>query len=252
MRGLVLLLMSLAPTVAFAQAGVSEADDEEARTLFDAGVMAFQNGRFDRALTYFEQAYALSRRTQLLFNIANVEERLRRDESALQHFREYVEAHPDADNAGFARSRIEAIEARLAEGGGDGEQVDRVDPDPPSEGASGGDSAPGIVLLSVGGALLLGAGGTLAWTIVTDDLVSQCNAIIAGGGMCLNGPSVVAERDAALGVTIGLAALGVAGLVTGAILLANAGGGRAEGGDAASGSVACVATPLGVGCAGRF
>src|SRR5688572_10540522 len=109
-----LLALGLA-TAAHAQ--TNSASDEEARSLFQAGEVAFEQGQFERALEHFTRAYELSPRPELLFNIGNVQERLDHDREALQAFERFVAARGDSPNAGFARARIQALQASIAAGG---------------------------------------------------------------------------------------------------------------------------------------
>ncbi|MCX7807199.1 MAG: tetratricopeptide repeat protein, partial [Deltaproteobacteria bacterium] len=75
-----------------------EAKDQEARALFQAGQVAFEDGRFEDALQYFRRSYELSGRPALLYNIGLAADRLRRDEEALSAFERYLAEVPDARN----------------------------------------------------------------------------------------------------------------------------------------------------------
>lgn len=55
----------------------SDAVDQEARGLFEAGRAAFSDGRFDDALRYFRESFELSGRVELLYNIGTAADRLR-------------------------------------------------------------------------------------------------------------------------------------------------------------------------------
>lgn len=98
-----ILLLLLSASTASAQ------DETEARRLFEQGAVAFEGGRFEDALTSFRESYALSGRSELLYNIAVSLDRLRRDREAIDAFRRYLDAVPDTD----ARSEIEARIAAL-------------------------------------------------------------------------------------------------------------------------------------------
>ncbi|HEY6881912.1 MAG TPA: tetratricopeptide repeat protein [Polyangiales bacterium] len=80
--------------------------DEEARSLFVLGRTAFEEGRFDVALQEFEASHALSRKPELLYNIAQCHDRLRHDQDAIAAFERYLADAPEAENR-------PAIEARL-------------------------------------------------------------------------------------------------------------------------------------------
>jgi tetratricopeptide (TPR) repeat protein len=87
--------------------------DQEARSLFEAGTYAMQEGRYEDALGYFERAYELSGRAPLLFNIGNMAERLRRDQQALEAYREYLRLAPAASNRTEVERRIEILEGSV-------------------------------------------------------------------------------------------------------------------------------------------
>lgn len=85
--------------------------DEEARRLFEAARLAFQDGRFEDALRSFRRAYELSDRPGLLYNIGTAADRLRHDEEAIEAFEEYLEQAPDAPNRGEVERRLEVLRA---------------------------------------------------------------------------------------------------------------------------------------------
>jgi hypothetical protein len=83
--------------------------DAEARGLFEAGRAAFDQGRYQDALGYFDRSYQLSRRPQLLYNIGQVHDRLRHDDEALQALTQYLKQVPGATNREEVEHRIEAL-----------------------------------------------------------------------------------------------------------------------------------------------
>jgi tetratricopeptide (TPR) repeat protein len=97
----------------------SAARDAEGRGLFEAGRAAFTDGRYEDALEYFDRAYALSHRSQLLYNIGSANDRLRRDEAALAAFEQYVRELPTAPNVREVEARIRVLRASV-----------EADPDP--------------------------------------------------------------------------------------------------------------------------
>lgn len=225
------------------------ARDEEARQYFEAGRAAYTAGDFVRALEQFERAYELSQRELLLFNIANAHDRLRHDQEALVYFQRFLDAVPTGENADFARARVAALSESSAPTPLEPPEpseptTDRStenDESPPVSSAAGaGDPIPGIAFLAAGGALFVGGIGTLVWAVDRNSAIDACNDV-----GCLNGPTLVAERDAAVATTVTLGVLGAAGLVTGAVLLV-----LSE--DTGSASVACAPSFTGLGCTGRF
>lgn len=272
-----LVLVSTATAPAFAQS--RSEDDDEAHALFEAGQVAYQHGELRRALDYFQRAYELSPHPALLFNIGSTQDRLRMDEEALANLRRFLELDPDNAQAEFVRGRIRDLEAAIAErqrsnvassGGGSSADVESTGTDDAHEapdaheasdahddtaveldssGTASRESAdplPAIILLSAGGALTLGAVGTLVWWLDADGRVSECNDV-----GCTNGASIVSERDAAIGLTIGLGVVGLAGLAVGTILAVGLGGADDEA-DAQAATAVCAPTLGGLACAGRF
>jgi tetratricopeptide (TPR) repeat protein len=98
----------------------SEADNRatrieaEARTLFEAGRMAFADGRFEDALNSFERAHQLADRPILLFNIGTSFDRLQRKREAIEAFEGYLEHVPDAHNRGEVESRLISLRDAVA------------------------------------------------------------------------------------------------------------------------------------------
>jgi tetratricopeptide (TPR) repeat protein len=96
-----------------ASAAPHAADDQEARDLFKLGKQAFDEGRYERALKYFKDAYDLSHRAALLSNIGTVLDRLRRDGEALEAYKSYLAQVPDAANRGLIEERVRVIEGAM-------------------------------------------------------------------------------------------------------------------------------------------
>jgi len=135
--------------------------DDEARQLFEAGDVAYQNGRFDRAYEYFSQSYELSNRALILYNMGLSAELARRDEDALAAYRGYLAAVPDSEVHARVRTRVEVLEARVESGEASG------DADPPAASADGGGasaSTGGGGSDGLGGWLLFGGGLAVAIT----------------------------------------------------------------------------------------
>jgi len=103
---------SLAPACASAQRRV-DPRERRARELFEQGEAAYEEGRYDEAIAAFEQAYGLSARPLLLYNIANAQERLGLLREALDNLRYYLEDAPDDERPVIER-RIRGLEDRVA------------------------------------------------------------------------------------------------------------------------------------------
>ena len=91
------------------------AADDEARFLFEAASRAFADARYGDALARFREAYALSHRPVLLFNIGQAADRLRLDTDALAAFEAYLDALPEAPNRREVEVRVAALRRALAE-----------------------------------------------------------------------------------------------------------------------------------------
>lgn len=88
--------------------------DTHAREAFDAGRAALDAGRPEDALMSFREAYRLSGRPELLYNIGLVEDRLRHDRPARDAFRGYLDAVPDAANRASVEDRLRVLEDEIA------------------------------------------------------------------------------------------------------------------------------------------
>lgn len=108
--GALILLLSLFGGSAFAV----EDDDARARELFQNGAVLYDEGRYEEAVLAFEEAYRLSARPALLFNIANALERLGRWQEALDVLSRY-RAYARVDERETLDRRIVNLERRIAE-----------------------------------------------------------------------------------------------------------------------------------------
>lgn len=139
---------------AAAQDREDAAADEEARMRFEAGNLAYQQGRYESALNDFRQAYELSQRPALLFNIGAAAQNLRRDQEALDAFEAYLRELPTAQNRAAVEARIAILRRALDEEAR--EPDEREEPsEAPAAAASTSPSALSIGLLAGGGTLAL-------------------------------------------------------------------------------------------------
>lgn len=113
-----LVVLCLAPVAlaqpATAQPPEADAREEAARDFFARGSEAYDAGEFAVAMRYFREAYELSGRPELLFNMGAAADRLRHDEEALDYYRQFLAAMPESPHRSNVRARIEAIEAARA------------------------------------------------------------------------------------------------------------------------------------------
>jgi hypothetical protein len=106
MRGAVVALMLLLGTAAGAD------DLEKARAYFQAGVDAYDSGRYEVAMREFQHSHALSHNAALYFNMAACEEHLNHYQAAGLLLRQYLIERPDADDRSKVEARIKVLETR--------------------------------------------------------------------------------------------------------------------------------------------
>jgi tetratricopeptide (TPR) repeat protein len=106
---LTLVLLATAPAFA------DDKRDAEAKALFQAGREAFDGGRYEAALARWQEAYDLSGRATLLYNLGLAADRLRQDDKALASFKAYLDKVPQAENRAEVEGRISALEKAKAE-----------------------------------------------------------------------------------------------------------------------------------------
>lgn len=188
LASLSLASLSFAPC-ASAQDDVGPADgqaDEAARLTFELARQAFVAGDYETALQRFRQAYNLSARPGLLYNIAQTLDRLRRDEETVAALREYLEALPDSPNRAEVEARIRVLEDSLARAQTQQQQNQQQqqqqdqqqEPRPETPPPGGNDLAilhPAFFIAAAGLALV--GGGLAIWTgLETMSLNDQYNA----------------------------------------------------------------------------
>lgn len=227
---------SFLPLHARAQARGS---DEEARALFHAATVAFDEGRYESALEYFERSYALSRRPELLYNVGVTAERLRRDTRALEAFRRFLVELPNTPQRGAVEARIAILERAVAaqpqnEPRARTEAAPEPEPEPvalaPAEPAAGGQPEPaadlgGPIALAASGGVLVIAGAILVG-VAAGDVAAVENA---PRGITWAEVEGAYGRSEALSIAGGVGlGVGVALAAGGLIWLAMPGGGSAE------------------------
>jgi hypothetical protein len=87
-------------------------DVDKARAYFEAGVDAYDQGKYEVALREFQHAHALSHNPVLYFNMAACEEHLNHYSAAALLLRQYVIEKPNADDRSKVESRIKVMEER--------------------------------------------------------------------------------------------------------------------------------------------
>lgn len=97
-----------------AQSSVSRDEQiAQAKREFASGTSAYQNGDFEAALAHFRRAYELTNSPDLLYNIATVSDRMRRDAEALEAYEGYIEARPKSPDREHVKGRIKALREAL-------------------------------------------------------------------------------------------------------------------------------------------
>lgn len=202
--------------------------DDEAHGLYQAGAAAFEEGRFDEALAYFQRAYDLSARPELLFNIGQAADRARRDDVAIAAFRSYLEARPDDPHRAQIEGRIRVLE-REAEPEPVVESPPAVEEPAPTpapsptpadpipavaDRSSGSPLALGLGIgggvLAIGGAILLGLGvpdmePPREGLLYRDEVARQdtADALTGTGAACIGAGLVLAAVALAVGLAPG-------------------------------------------------
>ena len=90
------------------------AAQDDARTLFQRGQVAYSQGDYDAAISEWTQAYGLDPRPLLQWNLAQAYERLGQLDAAATALNLYLEhADPADEHQADARARLAAIRARI-------------------------------------------------------------------------------------------------------------------------------------------
>ncbi len=87
--------------------------DELAHKHFDSGVAYLQESDYDSALKAFQRAYDLSKRADILLNIATVHERMGKLQAAIDDLDAFLAQKPTGDMADTVKIRIANLQKRL-------------------------------------------------------------------------------------------------------------------------------------------
>lgn len=118
-RGLVLLAVLASARSGLAQVASAEAPraNPEAQARYEAGVTAYEEGRYRDAVERFKEADELAPSPLLSFNVAKVYERMGDNRNALAAYRTYLRRLPSAQNRTTVEERIGALEQTLKASG---------------------------------------------------------------------------------------------------------------------------------------
>lgn len=190
----------------------AEQDDKRARELYLSGEADYAAGRYEQAADKFNQAYELSKRSALFFNIANAYERMGDYEQAAEYLKRYLSG-PKVKDVVSVKERIrrlesaidareqEATPASIADGAADGVS-DGVSDEPGAEGETqhGNDNRsrsrwPSYLLFSVSG---LAVTGTVMFGLSANsagrDVEEQCSDQ-SGTPVCLQAAKDAIDRE---------------------------------------------------------
>jgi tetratricopeptide (TPR) repeat protein len=231
----------------------AQTDDENARRHFESGAAYLQQSDYENALREFQAAYALSKRSPLLLNIANVYERMGKLQEAVDALTKYLEEDPKSPERTTHETRIANLRKRIeampppspapsatlpaAPSAPLAPTATAAPPPPPPPSpplARGPNRAPAFIAFGVGGAAAIGAVVTgLVAKSKYDDADKKCKP---------NCPddTVSSIQSMAL-VSDVLTGVAVVGVGVGAILLLTAGGSH----ETASGSKPSIAGGVG-------
>jgi tetratricopeptide (TPR) repeat protein len=103
------LLLALAATARADDGGTGENDVELAKAHFNTGQIDYDKGRFVEAAHEFEEAYRLSGRTLLLYNMGKSYDGASDFARALDAYRRFMAASPPSADRKFAEGRVQLL-----------------------------------------------------------------------------------------------------------------------------------------------
>jgi tetratricopeptide (TPR) repeat protein len=241
---LALTLVLALPAVTAAQADPEQSDRERALSLFQESADHYRVGRFGVAAELLREAYDLHPEPLLLYNLGRALDGMGEFQEAIQAYRDYVEAVPDAEDRGAVERRIETLQTYLDSGSGG-------DTPPPPEGAPGAtgptyaDSGPSPVPFVIAGVGAAGVGIGVVLGLMAqsrhDDAVAE-NVHVTAAEKAEEADNLAAGANIAFVAGGILLAVGVA---WGVLELTGGGGGEQE-------SLALELGPGNVGLRGTF
>lgn len=88
-------------------------ETEDAKALYNKGKEHFSNEQYEEALAAFTEAYNLSEKTDLLFNLGICAEKLGQLDRAVAYYEVYLEEKPDAPDAAQVTARMEKLQKQI-------------------------------------------------------------------------------------------------------------------------------------------
>jgi tetratricopeptide (TPR) repeat protein len=86
-------------------------DLEQAKAKYEEGKGHFEEGEYEQALAAFTEAYNLSNKPDLLFNLGVCSEKLGQSAKAIAYYELYLEENPEATDRDDVSKRLEALKA---------------------------------------------------------------------------------------------------------------------------------------------
>ena len=108
LMGFLLCILAIA-----AQPANAQSDEELAKTHFKAAGSYYNQGKYEKALEEFKEAYRLMPLPEVIYNMAQCYERLGDLETSIGEYRKYMEEKPDAKDLQAIRDKIESLKDRL-------------------------------------------------------------------------------------------------------------------------------------------
>lgn len=210
----------------------AQSDDENARLHFESGAAYFKESDYDGALREFTAAYGLSKRPELLLNIASVYERMGKLEQTIDALEKYLKAKPDAQDKTTIETRIANLKKRLASepppapapsatATATAAPAASAVPTPPPAKEDAPSRAPAYIALGVGGAAAIGA--------VVTGLVAKSKYDDADGSCKPScGDSTVRSIESMALVSDVLTGVAIVGVGVGTVLLLTGGHSREQ------------------------
>jgi hypothetical protein len=234
-RRCVSALSCLALLGAHATALAQSTSDDLARRHFESGAAYLEESDYDNALQAFQKAYDLSKRPEILLNIATVHERKAELQPAVDALQQFLSVAPPSDeHIDAVKLRIQNLQKRIADAKASAPAAPTLGPSsvtpaaptsapaaattpvpppaPTSSGAAHGSRLPAFTALGIGG---VAAGGAVITGIIAkadyDDSKSSCSPactdsqLSAGRTMALT--STILTGVAIVGVGVGVTLL---------------------------------------------
>jgi hypothetical protein len=210
---LVSFALLVMPSYALAQSD----DDQQAHVHFDSGHLHFERGEYPEALSEFVDAYDLSHRAPLLFNIYLTLERLGRWGEAADRLSAYLSSDVEIDPTERTNleSRLANLRTRAAEAAATPESTPAPTP-PPDSGGLHELGIGGVIALGVGAASLIGFGIAGGLALSEDSRLANTCGRNAGSFCSDSDVAGLRSMDVAADV---LLSIGLVAAAAGAVLL---------------------------------